>query len=94
MSQGSTPVDILRNVNSLKEPSIDQWQVQILATILQQAEVRLFSSLMPDDVSSCHLQPINDLQTEIDRWIHSHGRMIKVAVLPDGPYAIPYVEGM
>ncbi len=94
MSQGSTPVDILRNVNSLKEPSIDQWQVQILTTILQQAEVRLFSSLEPDDVRSCHLQPISNLQAEIDRLIRSHRRMMKVVVLPDGPYTIPYVEGM
>ncbi len=94
MSQGSTPDEIIRNLNSLNDPTIDQWQVQILATILQKAKVGLFSSLAPDDVRSCHLHPISNLQAEIDERIRSHGRMMKVAVLPDGPYTIPNVEGM
>jgi nickel-dependent lactate racemase len=94
MSQRPTPDGILDYIRNLNQPTVDQWQAQILAMILQKVKVGLYSSLMPADVRGCMLQPVADLQSEIDKRIRSSDRKISVAVLPDGPLIIPTVAGV
>jgi nickel-dependent lactate racemase len=92
MSQGTKPAEILEYVKNLKQPVVDQWQSQILARILQKAGVLLYSSLMPDAVRGCLIQPISDIHGEFDRRINLAGSSGRVAIIPEGPYVIPSVE--
>ena len=91
MSQGYTPDAILDHIRNLKQPIVDQWQAQILSTILQHAKIGIYSSLDSRDVSKCGMYHINDIQTEIEDKIKSKGKMIVAAVLPDGPLSIPTI---
>lgn len=89
MSQGSTPEEILHYIETLPEPAVDQWQVEILASLLRQAKIGLYSDLAPGDVRGCGLYPVDDLQSEIGAIIGRTEGKMKVAVLPEGPLTIP-----
>ncbi|MBI3986056.1 MAG: nickel-dependent lactate racemase [Lentisphaerae bacterium] len=70
----------------------DQWEAQLLAMILLKARVALYSRMPADDVRRAHLEPVDDLQGYIDRLFQERGSDMSVAVLPEGPMVIPYVE--
>ena len=70
----------------------DQWQVQLLAIILEKARVALFSELDPDEVVRSHLIPIPNLADALNRELNRIGRNTPVAILPEGPQTIPYLQ--
>jgi len=90
-NKGKSPAEIIESIRSLEKPVLDQWQAQILATIMEQSGVEIFSALDPESISLCPLHEIEDLQCLLYDRIQSFGRRIDVAVLPDGPLTIPYV---
>ncbi|HEX2522272.1 MAG TPA: hypothetical protein VHP35_09105, partial [Terriglobia bacterium] len=91
--QGKSPEEWLHIIYGAKEPIPDQWQVQILAKILQQAEVYLFSALPEPEVRLAQLKPISDIASCVRQLLEarqaSHGT--RVAVLPEGPQTVPYL---
>ena len=70
----------------------DQWQVQLLAIILEKARVALFSDLAPDEVERSHLIPIPNLADALNGELNRLGRDTPVAILPEGPQTIPYLQ--
>jgi len=91
MKIGDSPSDVLQNVFS-EEPVLDQWQAQVLAGILERADVEVFSELSAEVVASCKLHPVDDLQVSLSKCIEVAGKGARVAVLPDGPLTIPYLS--
>ena len=91
MGSAGTPAEILAWIDAQPETLLDQWQAQILAGILERAEVCLFSSLPEGAVRSCHLTPISDFQAAVMDRVAAAGRQPAAAVLPDGPLTIPTV---
>ncbi|MEW6046146.1 MAG: nickel-dependent lactate racemase [Bacillota bacterium] len=71
----------------------DQWEAQVLAQITLRATVFLYSSLPEDDVRSAFLYPVSGVEEGIRRAIEVCGGGASVAVLPQGPFTIPYVGG-
>jgi lactate racemase len=70
----------------------DQWQVQLLAGILLKARVGLYSDLPADEVRRAHLEPVADIEHALEAELQRIGSDAPVAVLPEGPMTIPYVE--
>ncbi|MEJ7615592.1 MAG: nickel-dependent lactate racemase [Pyrinomonadaceae bacterium] len=70
----------------------DQWEAQILANILLKARVSLQSSMAPADVRRAHIEPITDVADRIRRELARIGRNALLAVLPEGPMTIPYLN--
>lgn len=70
----------------------DQWEAQLLAMIRLKARVALFSDIPPNDVLRAHLEPINDVSIRIAEELERIGRDAPIAVLPEGPMTIPYLE--
>jgi nickel-dependent lactate racemase len=89
MRIGSSVEDILRHVQSLEQPILDQWEAQLYVYLMQKYDIGLFSSLSPDVVRSCKLRPVPDLQDAVDEQVRALGQRPEVAVLPDGPLTIP-----
>jgi nickel-dependent lactate racemase len=89
MRIGSSPEDILRHIQSLEKPILDQWEAQLYVYLMQQYDIGLYSSLSPGVVQSCKLRPVADLQAEVEEKIRTLGPHPAVAVLPDGPLTIP-----
>ena len=88
----SSPQEMLETIHSPGFSIFDQWQVQLFALILQRARVGLYSELPADDVRSVHLRPITDIAATISEELERIGEVAPVAVLPEGPMTVPYLE--
>jgi len=88
----TSPQDMLETIYSPGFSKFDQWQVQLFAQILQRARVGLYSEIHADDVRSAHLQPIADIAVTISEELERIGEDAPVAVLPEGPMTVPYLE--
>ena len=82
---------MLATINHAPVPILDQWQVQLFALILQRARVGVYSRLAPEDVRRAHLEPVADLAKRLAEEIRTLGD-VPIAVLPEGPMTIPYLE--
>jgi nickel-dependent lactate racemase len=92
------PAELLARIAARERTVPDQWQVQVLARVLQSARVGLYTSgLAPADVRAAHLDPIDDVGAYVRalaaRFTAEHGRPPAICVLPEGPQTIPYVDG-
>ena len=92
MLEGETPQDVLQAVYA-QEPILDQWQAQTLAVILERAKVGVYSRMAPEQITACKLSVVPDLDAALRLQVKALGKDARVAVLPDGPLTIPYVEG-
>jgi nickel-dependent lactate racemase len=88
----SSPQEMLETIYAPGFSMFDQWQVQLFALILQRARVGLYSEIPADDVRSVHLQPITDIALTISEELERIGEDAPVAVLPEGPMTVPYLE--
>jgi nickel-dependent lactate racemase len=70
----------------------DQWEAQWLAMVRLKTRVGLYSDIAPDEVRRAHLEPVNDITTFIAEELNRIGRDAPVAVLPEGPMTIPYLQ--
>ena len=60
LSSEQSPSALLSKIAGQKKPIQDQWQVQILAKILIQSEIYLYSTLPEDSVYKAHLKPVRN----------------------------------
>jgi lactate racemase len=88
----SSPQEMLETIYSPGFSMFDQWQVQLFAQILQRARVGLYSEIPADDVRRVHLQPVADIALTISEELERIGEDAPVAVLPEGPMTVPYLE--
>lgn len=91
------PDALLARIAARAQTVPDQWQVQVLARVLQIARVGLYTTgLAPADVLAAHLIPVPDVAAFVARAVAAfpaaHGRAANVCVLPEGPQTIPYVS--
>ena len=75
----------------LPETERDQCQVQILADVLNTADVWLHSLLPEETVRACHLQPVRDIAMFL-REMRTTTPKCRIAVLPEGLETIPYIK--
>jgi nickel-dependent lactate racemase len=91
-----SPQAILDRILAPDFSVIDQWQVQIQATVQAKATVYLYSSLAPDTVRLAHLEPCTDIgatiASEVAQVEHAEGRAARVLVLPHGQLTVPTVN--
>lgn len=91
MRTGDGPRDVMQAVYR-REPVLDQWQAQTLAAILERVEVGVYSCMDRADIEACKLAAVDDLDAALREKIHAVGCGARVAVLPDGPLTIPYLQ--
>jgi len=84
--------DLLKMIHEPGYLLFDQWEVQIQSDIQLRAEVYLCSSLDDKDVEGAHIQPIHDVAAKVRELKAKFGPQATVAVLPQGPFTIPYVK--
>ena len=71
---------------------IDQWQIEVLARVLRKADVMLYTSgLAGSLLRKIFADPISSVEEGIEKALARHGKKARIAVIPKGPYAIPYV---
>jgi nickel-dependent lactate racemase len=70
----------------------EQWQAQILALIRRRARVLLTSTLPDEAVRAAHMEPCHDIAAAVQAELAAKGPAARVAVLPQGPLTIPYLD--
>ena len=70
----------------------DQWEVQIQANVQKRAEFYIYSSLDDREVEMAHVKPTHDVGATVRELMKRYGPKSTIAVLPQGPFTIPYVE--
>jgi len=82
-------------LDTLERPGFslyDQWEVQLLAKILMKARVGLYSAIDSTEVKRSHLEPVQDIRQRVERELDLIGWEAPIAVLPEGPMTIPFVD--
>jgi nickel-dependent lactate racemase len=70
----------------------DQWEAQLLALVALKARVGLYSELAPEEVRRAHLEAVADIGARLREELARRGADTPIAVLPEGPMTIPYLE--
>ena len=71
----------------------DMWQVQILALILQKADVYFYSDNLSDEqIRGAFMTPCRNIAETVDRLVKKYGTSARICVLPQGPQTISYLS--
>lgn len=71
---------------------MDQWQLEELAKVVARCKVRVVSDgLPPDKLRRCFAEPAATVEEAVADCLREYGPRARVAVIPKGPYVLPYV---
>jgi nickel-dependent lactate racemase len=71
---------------------MDQWQVEELAKVVERCKVKVVSEgLSPEALRRCHAIPAASVEEAVAESLNEYGPAARVAVIPKGPYVLPYV---
>ncbi len=92
LHDASSVQEMLNTINSPGYCQFDQWEAQIQAKIQLWANVYLYSSLSAEEVKKAHILPVSSIEACIAELQRKYGPDASIAVLPEGPQTIPYLE--
>jgi nickel-dependent lactate racemase len=88
-----SPRELLERIQSPDFLEQDQWQAQIQAMIQLKAEVYVYSDHLSDaQIRAALLEPCRDIPATIAELRRRFGEGAKIAVLPEGPQTIAYLD--
>ncbi|NLE76334.1 MAG: nickel-dependent lactate racemase [Chloroflexi bacterium] len=91
---GRTPAEWLQALAAPGFSAVDQWEVQLLAQVLGKAEVWLKAEGLPDDdYALAGVQRCDSVEETVVALAQRYGPGARIAVLPQGPQAIPTLVG-
>jgi nickel-dependent lactate racemase len=71
---------------------IDQWQLEELAKVVERCKVKVVSDGLPaDKLRHCFAEPAASVEQAVADSLREYGPAARVAVIPKGPYVLPYV---
>jgi len=86
--EARSPDEILSNIRE-EGPFEAQWQNQILARVQKNHKIYLVSSIQNRVVEEFMIEPADSVESALDEALREAGRTAKIAVLPEGPAALP-----
>ncbi len=91
LSRGSSPEELLAQIEARTVTEPDQWQVQVQAMIQRRARVMVKADgLSEAQLRSAHFEPAADLDAALAGCMAARPDA-RICVLPEGPQTIPYV---
>jgi nickel-dependent lactate racemase len=71
---------------------MDQWMVEELAKVVARCKVKVVSDgLSPEALRGCHVEPAASVEQAVADCLAEYGPSARIAVIPKGPYVLPYV---
>ncbi len=71
---------------------MDQWQLEELAKVVARCRVKVVSDGLPaETLRRCHVEPAATVEQAVAESLEEYGPRAHVAVIPKGPYVLPYV---
>jgi nickel-dependent lactate racemase len=73
---------------------MDQWQLEELAKVRERCRVKVVSQgLDAATIRKCYAEPAATVEQAVAESLTEYGPNARVAVIPKGPYVLPYVAG-
>lgn len=85
------PEDFLKSISGKSRADIDEWQTQMQTKAMSSGSIQLYSMLSTSDRRLTGVESIGNLNAAILASIDA-SRTKSVAVIPEGPYVVPYVD--
>jgi nickel-dependent lactate racemase len=92
LQMANTPAELLAMIENPGFRIFDQWQVQKQVVIQTWADVYVHSTLPDEAVRRAMFNPAPNLHETMQMLSRKYGEHMSVAVLPQGPLTIPYVD--
>src|SRR5262249_42269273 len=71
---------------------MDQWQLEEFAKVVAHCKVKVVSDgLSSELLRQCHVEPVTTVERAVAESLREYGPRAKVAVIPKGPYVLPFV---
>jgi nickel-dependent lactate racemase len=71
---------------------MDQWQLEELAKVVERCKVKVVSHGLPaETLRRCYVEPAATVEEAVADCLREYGPSARVAVIPKGPYVLPYV---
>ena len=88
----NSPAEILRMIEDPAFKMFDQWQAQVQAGIQCWCDVQVYSTIPDSALREAHFQPTHNIEATLAQLELKYGPNMTIAILPQGPLTIPYVE--
>ncbi|HKB06323.1 MAG TPA: nickel-dependent lactate racemase [Gemmataceae bacterium] len=73
---------------------MDEWQLVMLAKVLDRCKVKVVSDGLPaETLRKCLVEPFPTVEEAVATSLAEYGPKARLAVIPKGPYVLPYVAG-
>ncbi len=73
---------------------MDQWQLEELCKVLEKCKVKVVThGLDAATLRACQVEPAESVEQAVAESLAEYGPAAKLAVIPKGPYVLPYVIG-
>jgi nickel-dependent lactate racemase len=71
---------------------MDQWQLEEMAKVVARCKVKIVSNgLSAETLRQCNVEPADSVESAVEECLKAYGPQARVAVIPKGPYVLPYV---
>jgi nickel-dependent lactate racemase len=71
---------------------MDQWQLEELCKVVARCKVKVVTDGLPADMlRRCHAEPAASVEQAVADSLAEYGPAARVAVIPKGPYVLPFV---
>lgn len=74
---------------------MDEWQLVMMKKVVSRCRVKVVTGgLSADVLRRCRVEPAASVEEAVSEALAEHGPGAKLAVIPKGPYVLPYVAGV
>ncbi len=71
---------------------MDQWQLEEFVKVFKRCKVKVVShGLSTETLTKCHVEHVATVEKAVEDSLNEYGPTARVAVIPKGPYVLPYV---
>ena len=93
LGSSRSPQELLNKITSGDLSMQDQWDAQIQAMICNRIRFFIYSDgLSDDEIRKAFGVPCKDIPGLVDELLHEMGDEARIAVMPEGPQSIPFLE--
>jgi nickel-dependent lactate racemase len=73
---------------------LDQWQLEEMCKVLEKCRVKVVTAgVSAETLRQCQVEPAETVEKAVAESLAQYGPAAKLAVIPKGPYVLPYVVG-
>jgi lactate racemase len=71
---------------------MDQWELEEFVKVFKRCKVKVVTNgLSAETLRQCHVEPVASVEQAVADCLKEYGPDAKIAVIPKGPYVLPYV---